>query len=171
MEGGRGAQDQVEVGSAGRQTARCGIESDASATGAPHDVRRGHDSPTAVLDPSLRVAEARFGELRALDERVLATPVDSSNSRVLDEELTVGLYHVGSEMILNTILAVHQLVLEMEVAGKIKPKPFDNLNDRLIRALRATGSPADLGKDPRYGQFAELQRVRDAIEHPQEDNI
>lgn len=74
-------------------------------------------------------------------------------------------------MILNTILAVHQLVLEMEVAGKIKPKPFDNLNDRLIRALRATGSPADLGKDPRYGQFAELQRVRDAIEHPQEDNI
>ena len=119
----------------------------------------------------LRVAEARFGELRSLDERVLATPIDSSNSRVLDEELTVGLYHVGSEMILNTILAVHQLVLEIEVAAKIKPKPSDNLNDRLVRALRATGFTADLGKDPRYGQFAELQRVRDAIEHPQEDNI
>lgn len=119
----------------------------------------------------LETADHRARELAELDRRVLSLPMEKSDSRTLDDELTQLLYRVGSDLILQTVLTLQQLVLEIELAAKIQPHAGDNLNTRLGNALKATGFAGDLGKDERYGQFAELQRVRDAIEHPAETNV
>lgn len=119
----------------------------------------------------LTTAERLYEELRDLDRRVLALPVQKSDSRTVDADLAVALYTVGTDLIVQTILAVHQLVLELELTAKVASHPGDNLNTRLVSVLKATGYARDLGVDDRYGQFGELQRVRDAIEHPAERNV
>src|SRR5213592_4638920 len=59
----------------------------------------------------LNLAEGRYGQLRALDEQVLALPVGPSNTRFVSPDLAIDLYKVGTELVLHTILAVQQLVL------------------------------------------------------------
>ena len=117
-----------------------------------------------------KAAADRRVVLGELDVQVLETELGKSGSRVLSADLTNALYVAGAEAVIHTVLAVHQLVTEMELALKLRREPLDNLNTRLGVAL-GTIDYKGLGTDPRYGRFAELQEVRDALEHPEEATV
>src|SRR5438309_1716232 len=89
----------------------------------------------------LAVADRRHDELRDLDARVLATRLDNSDSRTLDGDLAVSLYAIGADLILQTVLALQQLVLEIEMTTKREVHPGDNLNTRLLTALKDIDFP------------------------------
>ncbi len=117
-----------------------------------------------------KAALARQESLRQLDQRVLETELGASDSRILAGDLAIALYVTGTEAVLHIVLAVQQLVTELELGLKITRPPLENLNTRLGTVLRAI-EYMGLGVDPRYGRFGELQEVRDAVEHPEKETV
>lgn len=100
---------------------------------------------------------------------VVSAPVDSSRMRsISDLEFLASLYDSGSGMVSHSVRAVQQLALEMQRSGP--PLTETSVGDRIKEAARALGID-DRSKSPEFQGFIEMVAIRDAIEHPKEENV
>jgi hypothetical protein len=114
--------------------------------------RRAHD----------RVAE--------LDARLLNLLVDDSNHRQADLSFTEEIYSAGVDLVVQAILCVQYLVFEIEQAAKLPALRGDELSARFSRALTEIGL-SDLLQTGDWAGFIEINKYRDAVNHPKETNV
>ena len=107
--------------------------------------------------------------LMAAHEDVLQVDPDASASRMVDIDLGGRVYRAGVQMVLGSILAVQHLCEEVERVCKKQWSDGSTLTERLAHAGQVSrlGNPKSLSG---YEGFVELQRQRDAIEHPKHEN-
>lgn len=120
-----------------------------------------------VLEWSL--AERSRDALRGLHEAVLAMPVDSSNMRTIyDLDVLAAVYGAGGGMVSHSVRAVQHLAHEMQRHSV--PLVAATVGERFREAARSV-SITDRIREPDYQGFVEMVAVRDAIEHPKEENL
>ncbi len=117
----------------------------------------------------LALAEQSRDHLRDQHSVVLAMPVDVSNIRTIDDlDFLADVYDAGSGMVSHVVRAVQHLAVEMQREGQ--PLLATTVADRLQEAARGLGIN-DCSDEPDYQGFVEIVRIRDAIEHPRDENL
>ncbi|MGC2635937.1 MAG: hypothetical protein WA294_02085, partial [Acidobacteriaceae bacterium] len=107
-------------------------------------------------------AHAAYERLVALHAQVAAIPPGDNQIRlIVDEDVVVGLYAAGAEMVSNAVRSVQYLVQAM-----MQGKPelgSRSIVDRIKDATATLGISVHVDSDNWQG-FAEMARVRDALE-------
>ena len=118
----------------------------------------------------LRLADEAYAKLEQLHEVVLTLPPDNSNMRSIYElEFLQNIYCAGTDMVSHACRAVQHLAQQMERnSGSLLQTT--TAEDRIREAATLFGlNDHHLGQG--YQGFVEILRIRDAVEHPKENNI
>jgi hypothetical protein len=112
---------------------------------------------------------AAYERLVALHAQVASIPPGDNQIRLIgDEDVVVGLYAAGAEMVSNAVRSVQYLVQAM-----MQGRPelgSQSIVDRIKDATATLGISVHVDSDDWQG-FAEMVRVRDALEHPTDANV
>lgn len=118
----------------------------------------------------LQLANEAHSKLSELHEEVLRLPVDAGNIRpVYDLELLQDIYCAGTDMVSHACRAVQHLAQQMEHNRKTTLQT--TTAEERIREAAALFGINDRHLEASYQGFVEILRIRDAVEHPQADNI
>ena len=117
-----------------------------------------------------QTAEKASEAMLDLHERVLEIEPGRNGIRfVPDDALLFDVYSIGTALVSNAVRAVQHLAEEIEHVCKQKLKGQTSA-DRINEAA-ALFSNEQLSASPDYSGFGEIVAVRDALEHPQDDNV
>jgi hypothetical protein len=118
----------------------------------------------------LRLADEAHTNLKRLHGDVLNLPPNDSKMRLIhDMELLQDVYCAGSDMVSHACRAVQHLAQQMEQTSRSLLQTTTS-EDRIREAAALFGLD-DHHAEQNYQGFVEILRIRDAVEHPQANNI
>lgn len=118
-----------------------------------------------------RAAEQAANQLATLHQRLVQFPVhgESSLRSVDDLEYIEAVYRAGTQMVVQAILTLQHLCEEIERTTHVELRG-SSLDDRLREALAAANLTPPAQRSG-HAKFVELEGIRDAIEHPKQENV
>jgi hypothetical protein len=118
----------------------------------------------------LALSKKAHDTLKNLHERILAIEPGQTNMRdIADSELLWSIYEAGSEMVSRSIRSVQYLAETMErISGEVLRE--STTEGRIKEATKRLGMES-YSETEEYQGLAEIQGIRDALEHPKSLNI
>jgi hypothetical protein len=116
-----------------------------------------------------RMAEDGYTQLVELHADLVAIQPLSGNVRVVPDEIATDAYECGSAMVSNVVRTMRHFA--QDIASRVGQRPDKG---RALDELRSAADMIGLDLHVRssgYHALAEIVRVRDAIEHPNPENL